>query len=815
MKSKDRVRRKANVVTTKEVVDKLTIPGAIIVPDEKRRERRYPDVSKLQQMMERITTASNDNLAMMELLPDLKLVKRILVPSILSPKDLSSCELRLTVDSSQYTEEIDIELVDDIENHFRSTFDLEGKLSTILDEALFDTGSYCSLVVPESSLVDLIKNNKYTSMESYTEIINKNKEHYSSRGILHSMESAKLNKLNVLVSDNPNHILTKGIKKAARASDIYSKLGYSISMEGYEYAPGMIIGSGHGENGTKNNNPMVMKIPSDTIIPVHTPSDPSDHLGYFIILDENGSPVTSIKSENHMYNLKVQIEAASKGNSLGGLIQSTGFSIGGINSNNDKIDPNLLLDQYINTIEAELEGQLKKGAYGNEVEVSRPQEVYRTMLSRYLSKKQTRLLYVPKEIVSYIAFDYDDYGVGKSLLEDTKIFGSLRAILLFAEVMAGVKNSVGRTKLDLTLDEDDPDPAATVDAMIHHFAGLQTESLPLGRLVAGDIVRSLQKASVDVNINGGEAFPGTKSEVQESTREYKQPDQELSQTLRRMQYSGFGIPAEIVDSAMQGELATVVVSRNQLYAKQVMEYAAKLEKMVTSFIKLYIRCSGELMGKIEAGVGKENVALFISSIKFTLPSPDLAGIKSQSEAFVEYSDAVDKAIEVYVTEDMFRGLMDGDVDSGSLASLRLVVANLMKREWMAQQNIMSEIATKLADPDITTRIDEHNKLMLEVLSDVITRTLKAEDKIKSKIDKITADKEEAERKEQEKLDAENAENDMDETGTEEGDDLGTDEDSMGDDTEEEPTDTDVEETDEEPTDEESDDLGLDDEGPEI
>jgi hypothetical protein len=389
------------------------------------------------------------------------------------------------------------------------------------------------------------------------------------------------------------------------------------------------------------------------------------------------------------------------------------------------------------------------------------------MLSRYLSNKSTRLLYVPKEIVSYIAFDYDDYGIGKSLLEDTKVFGSLRAILLFAEVMAGVKNSVGRTKLDITLDEDDPDPASTVEAIIHHFAGLQTESLPLGRLVAGDIVRSLQKASVDVNVNGGEAFPGTKSEVTENTREYRTPDSELSQTLRRMQYSGFGIPPEIVDQAMEGELATVVVSRNQLYAKQVMEYASKLIKMVSSFIRLYIRCSGELMGEINRVLGADGSAEFIEAISFTLPKPDLAGIKSQAEAYNEYSEAVDKAMEAYITEDMFRGIMDGDVDSAALESMRLVVGNLVKREWMAQQNIMTEIASKLADPEISDRINDHNHQMVSVLADVIKRNLKDEDKLKKEIDKITADKEAEEAKEQEALDAENAESE-EETDAEAG-----------------------------------------------
>ncbi len=739
MKNTDRLRKKNGSASASETIEKLTVPGSIIIEDDKRRNRTRPGFYQLEEIVNRVTSAVNDNMAMMELLPDLRLVKKILVPSILSPKDMSAVSFRLSIDSTVYTEQVDATLIGALETHFRTTFDLEGKLSQILEEALFDTGSYCMAILPESGLVDLIKNNNYVAMESMESMVEKNRSHFRPIGLLSGSRETPLNTLKINVTDNPNHLLAKELRRRTISKEVMSRLTKSVAMEWHENVPTMGLNVTASETGKRKTNPLVVKIPSDAVVPVFVPSDPKDHLGYFILLDENGSPITNVKSENHMEKLKQQIENAARGNSLGGLIQSTGFVIGNDLSRDTKklgMATNTLIDHYIKTVDDELAKHLKNGVYGSEVEVSRPQEIYRMMLSRYLSQKMTRLVYIPKEVVSYIAFDFNTNGVGKSLLEDGKIFGSLRAILMFAQVMAGVKNSVGRTKLDITLDEDDPDPATTIDGIIHHFAGLQTEALPLGNLVAGDIVRSLQKASVDVSINGGEAFPGTKSEVSEISRDFKSPDQDLAQTLRRMQYSGFGVPPEIIDSAMEGELATVVVSRNLLYAKQVIEYATRFEKMITDFVTTYIRCSGELMGIIREIVAEKDIELFLSSLKFTLPTPDLAGVKSQMDAFTQYSEAIDKALDSYITEDMFRSLVSGSVDTAALAALRVTFGDLLKREWMAQQNIFTDIPAKLNDPDVADRINEHNKTTLTVLGDVLKRILNDEEKIRESTDKV-------------------------------------------------------------------------------
>ena len=719
-------------VSSGQAAQKFKITSNVIVEETKKRNKNtFPQHKQLEELTRQITTSTTDNRMMMELLPDLKLVRRILVPSILSPKDLSTYALTLKIDDNALTEETPADVLQAIERHFKTIYDLESKLSVILDEALFDTGSYCLLVVPESTLSNLVQS-RITGMESYQSIIDNNRNYFEPVGFI----SGEPVKGGYTVTDNINHLLAGPTRRRALSASVYSRLGIQVGNEALRDVPTMSFPAGQGENGKRVNNPLVMRIPSDAIIPVYTPSDPSDHLGYYILLDSNGSPTSSIKHISGLDKLKTQITDAATGNSLGGLIKSTGFTIGTAAASKD---PDLLINQYIDIVQNELESQLKKGSYGAEVSVARPEGVYQLMLSRLLANQLTRVLYVPAELLTYFAFDFTDAGVGKSLLEDTKIFGSLRAILLFAEVMAGVKNSVGRTSLDITLDEDDPDVSSTVEAIIHNFTRMQTEALPVGALHAGDIISSLRRASVEVNIEGGDAFPGTKSTIGENNREYHAPDSDLRDTLRRMQYSGIGIPPEIVDSAMEGELATVVVSRNQLYAKQVMEYGAKFEKLVSNFIRTYIRCSGELINLISNSGMTVSVDDYIAAISFKLPTPDLARITSQSEAFDEYSEAIDKAVESYITEDMLAEFVDGDLDMAALSSLRVSYSNMLKREWMAQQNILPEIAGKLASGDAAKRIKDYNAEIMATLADIILPMVKDESKVTDKLNKAIAD----------------------------------------------------------------------------
>jgi len=49
--------------------------------------------------------------------------------------------------------------------------------------------------------------------------------------------------------------------------------------------------------------------------------------------------------------------------------------------------------------------------------------VYTTIMSRAFSGLKTKLLYIPKNNMSYIAFEYRENGTGLSLLEKSVMLG--------------------------------------------------------------------------------------------------------------------------------------------------------------------------------------------------------------------------------------------------------------------------------------------------------------------------------------------------------------------------------------------------------
>ena len=723
-----------------EVDRKVAISSKVIVEDEQRRHRKLQDIlpkmGDLKALMDRVSERVSDNQGMLELLPDLILAKRILVSSILSPKDLVAVQLRVHSEGGDLKDDVRSELLSVIEEHFRTTYPLEERLTKILEDCLFETGSYALAVVPETTLEALIAQGKIGGMEEFKTAANSNAL-FTSVGIL--KETKQIGGLTI--TDNLSALKLEGVRRNLISRSIREK----VSMEGYHHSP--VVKLTHKTGGKGSRNPLVMKIPSESTIPVHVPGDPRDHLGYYVAVNESGMPVTlRTDSEIGLGRLRERIAEASNNQALGGLIQATGLSLG--TTKGKSVDPDAFIDQYISYIEKELTEQLKDGIYGSEVMVSRPEEVYRLMLSRALAQKRTRLVYIPKELLTYFAFNYDEYGLGISLLEKTRIFGSLRAVLLFAEVMAGVKNSVGRTRLNVTLDEDDPDPQATLEAVLHQYSNLQVNQLPIGVLNPSDIVRSLQKAAVDINVDGGEAFPNTNTEIEDNERQRALPDTQLSETLRRMQYSGLGIPPEIVDSAMEGELATVVVSRNLLFAKQVMDYQRWFESQLKNFIQTYVWSSGELLGlirsKVKGGANADAVVHdFIEGLNVSLPSPDLAKIGSQFEAYEEYSNAIDSIVEAYITEDMVSELMDGDLNSRALDSMRISVASTLKRDWMRRQNLFVEVDEFFNDADVkpSKRIADHTSFMVKALGNILAKTFKEEKRARDKIDNATSESE--------------------------------------------------------------------------
>lgn len=666
----------------KAVTDKMVAdPGTTSTFRRRNRDLGMQDLSLLQKVLWTTSNNITATASLMQMLPDTSLAMQILVSSILSPKDMVSAELSFKVEQSVFNHELAGPMLDVVRTYFESTYKISDMLPRILEDALFYTGSYPIVILPENSIDEVINSPDRVAMESLRnefdahgrlqtigilgnkrttqqpgaaadamglENFNVTLEHYNRQRETYvpTVESFTLKRKLVekdgentkivektasfesllTIHDNPNVLKIPRLKDKMQQDLIQDLLATKrLSLESgkerglygqtprqeptgkqaslyrhrrYKHQPVLSLKPGSRLDKESVGHPLVMKLPSEAVIPVHVPSSPEEHLGYFVLLDEQGNPLVRATETDYYRNMGTNLMSNDVTNRL---IQKTSAHTVGLQDplGTHRHDVEQMTQIYTDLVEEELTNRLKNGAYGDgNVQVAKPQEIYRIMFSRALVKMRTQVLYIPAEMMTYVAFDYNENGVGESLMQKSKIIGGLRVMLSFANTMAALKNSIGRTKLGITLDPADDDPTQTVEFIVHEHAKLRQGGFPLGVSNPADIVGYLQNAALELEVSGNTAYPETKVLLEDIQGGRVKPDTELEDLLRKRHISSLGLSPESVDAGANAEFAQAIIQNNLLLAKRVLNYQHRLVSYLTPFIQLYILSSGYLMKEL-------------------------------------------------------------------------------------------------------------------------------------------------------------------------------------------------------------------------
>lgn len=487
--------------------------------------------------------------------------------------------------------------------------------------------------------------------------------------------------------------------------------------------------------------PLVMRIPSEAAIPVHIPGDETKHIGYFVMVDVDGNPVnrnsvnSSRDSISGLAGLAGAQGAASNGNngqasSLSSVLIAKAKSNLASSAASPSVDN--IAKVYSSIVETNLMERLTNGIYGSNVQIANNEEVYRIMLARALSSKFTRLIYLPAELVTYFAFDFYPNGVGKSYLDNIKNLTSIRAILLFAKVMAQVKSAISLTHVNMTLDPNDPDPQKTIEIAQHEIGKMRQQYFPLGINTPADLVNWIQSAGLEFSFEGHPGIPQTKFDFETKNLQRDIPDGELDETLRKQTYMAFGLSPETVDNGFNTEFATTAVANNILLSKRVIQIQQKFTPLLTDLCRKLISNDAvaiqELKDLIKENIGmiekdmiedekaqyaenqdkfiEDVVSRYIDNFMIDLPRPDVTELQTQTAAFNEYSDALDKAINSWISSEFVTNDISGEI-SNNIDSLKSILKSYYLRRWMSENGYMSELN------DIVTA-DEEGKPTLDI-----------------------------------------------------------------------------------------------------
>ena len=486
--------------------------------------------------------------------------------------------------------------------------------------------------------------------------------------------------------------------------------------------------------------PLVMHLPSEAVMPVHVPGNPKEHVGYFVLLDEDGNPIEAPDGD-HMHP---GLRRDSNNSVTSNLIRKASLNLG---INDDQFDPTnqmhvrFATQLYAEMVERDLISRVRNGMHGSSVSIGRNEEVYRLMLARVLAKKYSQLLYIPAEYMTYFAFKYSDDGIGRSLMDDQAMLNTIRSVMMFTDVLGAVKNSIGKTKVQVDLPEKDPNPMKTIEMVQDEVVRQRSLGLPLGVSNPADIVEWIQRAGYSWQFDNHPGLPNMKLEFEQTTSNYPQSDKDLDDRLRKASIMGFGLSPETVDNGFNAEFATTAVANNILLSKRVIAYQDVFAPMLSDHLRKVAFNSEDLRNDIKellladvklihlklddaevegmslSDGDKEKLIVnrvmrnIFDSLEVRLPQPSSVTLEAQLDEFGKYSDGLDKALDAYLASDIFNASVVGNLGDSS-TTIKAMYKAYFQRKWLSEKNVLTELS------DLTAK-DADGKYVIDISDEII------------------------------------------------------------------------------------------------
>lgn len=494
----------------------------------------------------------------------------------------------------------------------------------------------------------------------------------------------------------------------------------------YNHRPVTVMKSQAQLNRRTIGAPLIMRIPTEAVIPIHVPGNRAEQIGFFILLDQFGYPVDTedgLSQYNQLMN-NMQYGQTNNGTTGNYAMQQNAradFLTNGMNANNMQ-SFGMKTQEYANLVEAALIQRLRSGIFPDGAILSKTDELSRVMFARALSQQRTTILFIPAEMMSYIAFDYDANGVGKSLLDDARILHSQRIQVSVANVMASVKNSIGLTKVSVQLDEDEVDVRKTIPAITDMVMGGRQNIMPMGVFNPTDVAYWATRSGLMFSFKGASSLPDVSIDYEEVNTNYAKPDTDLEELLQKRSHDSLRVPTELIDNANGPDFATAVAQNHIIFSRRVMAYQRRFTPQLSKHCIQIINAHQGLSDKLREiiaknyrtlkpefteeeksllkGMEKTKIAYhvvnkvvqeWIAKLQCTLPSPDNTTIKAQQESLEEYSTFVDKGLEAYLSTDIFNETLVGGTLSTNVDTIKNTLKAHAMRSFIVSKNILPEL----------------------------------------------------------------------------------------------------------------------------
>lgn len=263
-------------------------------------------------------------------------------------------------------------------------------------------------------------------------------------------------------------------------------------------------------------------------------------------------------------------------------------------------------------MEAFLNGDLKK-----DVTISLTEENKKLYLSRAMRDQGVRAVFIPAEYVSYIAVDYSDLGVGRSLVDEAKIHISRLAIFDTADALAQIENAISHTLMTIDIEKEDFE-ARNLAAMVRdeYFANNPTlhDILGYNNVSIDAILDRFKEQSLTIKMNApdnGWVVSPTIEASQMDREPLKNIDRDARENLLNIVAGFFGLKRSWLEDTGEGnDFAIEALADQELLRNQTNEYSKIISAGCTAAMRKHMQYNTALINDL-IDVIRENKTLYM------------------------------------------------------------------------------------------------------------------------------------------------------------------------------------------------------------
>ncbi len=580
--------------------------------------------------------------------PEIKQIERILVGSIMSPNDMQTDAVNISVNVDVFSDGSNTELSKVINDYFNDEFKLGVKLTEWIGNALIKNGAQPIMIIPRSNVRALAALNKVQGrmssdfdgkIHTYLSVTN---EELQINNAFATLESEQV----VVDQDEYDYAFNTAIEckqalasaesiDVSRLADDLGKVNTKYYDENNVVDELFNYGKAVMENlGSKHKNTIHISTDVSKIKDGKTNSKAaSDDLAklfekHFIATDGeadifnlNDNPMDG-ESNDRPSILKLPAESIAvvhvPGNpeehigyfvmvtasgepmtcddcsgmlaqrTLTDLSKEATFGTNSVIYRSNGFNSGQRYDSaslvFGTTVKRLLERQLSSKGLSN-VQLGTQSSFINSLFLSFLQRREVQLVFVPASLMVYMRYEHRDDGTGKSLLEDVFFTYALRTTMMIAKSMAAIRNATDKTVIEFDA-SNQTNILQTIDQLKELYIAKQTTNISAD---PQSIIHDITNKSISFkpkNIMGLNEFDVT---VQQVAENHAAPDDTMIEKLSDMGISGLGVPHAALNQVSENDYAVSIVTTNLFFADLIRCRQRQTIEFVEQLIKQILK----------------------------------------------------------------------------------------------------------------------------------------------------------------------------------------------------------------------------------